>query len=122
MIELLPNEKAAIAAGLWEPSQLCDEFGDDGCRKRTKYGDDVAWVWDNCDHTFYHRPRHLIPARDMHDPANLWWGLDNVDEWHGHKGAGSPGSSWYLERGDYAVCEPTLFEAFVALYDAEHPK
>lgn len=98
-IQMTDNEKAAIAAGLWEPRQ----------REQCQMG-------PPCSHE-----SHPIPCPDMHDPANLWRALETllarewiVSLWR-HTvmmaRAGSP---------DAFIRRDSMFAALVALYDDEH--
>lgn len=110
------NEKAAIAAGLWEPGQ------------RTNVNlSTYAW--------------HTYGAPDMHLPENLWRALENrnadiIPSWTINGGEGTWSVEMYLghsvqlaEGGLGArlieIERPTLvevvFAALVVFYDAERP-
>jgi hypothetical protein len=85
------NERAAIAAGLWEP-HLCE----------------APWWYDYQGQicmTHGKRETHNTPAPDMHDPANLWRALEN-----------RPSLGKIVVKFD----RDDMFGLLVALYDAEH--
>jgi len=106
------NEKAAIAAGLWEP-EACPEH------QRGAPTDCYA----------------TEPAPDMHDPANLWRALENLRQrgirtrveadleqplW-GCEFRTVPDDEQIGEVGLARSVANAVFAALVALYDAEHP-
>lgn len=99
------NEKAAIAAGLWEPGRACDKG------------------WKTC---FHGRGNslligdHDIPAPDMRDLANLWRALENRKlEIFRRNGL------WLCIGRDFTQAvapsmSDAVFAALVALYENEH--
>jgi hypothetical protein len=109
------NEKAAVAAGLWEPrKEMCRRPVNRPC---ISHGGVVG------EHL---RTGRSQPAPDMHDPANLWRALEKLkpDIIRGDK-------EWLCEISDSHFtkierCHDTLagaiFTALVALYEAEHPE
>lgn len=94
------NEKAAIAAGLWEPGRISKLSG------------------------------AVLLCPDMHLPENLWRAMDKVGDsmqlsrdwsnagWRVELYLDYGHGNLVIERKDAAE---TVFAALVALYDAEHP-
>ena len=126
MNQLNDNEKAAIAAGLWEPGRVRIVTNDRNFHEKGYLHHEVCGV--------------LAP--DMHDLTNLWRALENrnVDVIPGFTINGGEGTwsvqmylghSVQLEDGklgarlieiERPLLVNALFAALVALYNAEHPK
>lgn len=115
------NEKAAIAAGLWESFDH---------HVRTQHDP------NQCARCLSDIRNPMNVAPDMHDPVNWAQGLDNLKidymicrEQGETKISVNLGCAWcYGEFGGAMITEEAetlndaVFAALVALYDAEHPE
>lgn len=108
------NEKAAIAAGLWEPHECY-------CHGKGEYR-------MHNDHRRKYGPvSHPADCPDMHEPANLWRALENrkLDVGFRFGGWFCDSGPQLIEEGDgrfHKTLSDAVFAALVALYDAEHPQ
>ena len=123
------NEKAAIAARLWEPGRRCNSTETARVPEQDTssiYG--IAWRC-SCGRITHADPwlrDHEVPAPDMHDPANLWRALENRKLSIFYNPVRKRWEVTEREHvkwlGDDESLTIAMFAALVALYHAEHPK
>jgi hypothetical protein len=116
---MIDDEKAAIAAGLWEPGRPCVDWTT--CRIDIRKGRIMI-----VNHEVHKSiGPHDIPAPDMHDPVNLLRGAKQAAARAGKALLGYGDVDCLVRIGARAVevdLTDMLFAALVALYDAEHPE
>ena len=118
------NDKAAVAAGRWEPGHKClgqAEQDIHGNPNPQACGRKSAWVEDpdrrppHWSMTPIKHVEHESDAPDMHEPGNLWRALETVPK---NIRMGILFRLMNCDNG--AELRDFAFAALVAVYDADH--